>query len=79
MGHVSGIIWGMSGHHLEHVWGIFSRHDLEVMSVNNGQQWKIIRGATCICDAVFIILCYIIALGEKVGFHDCDGQRAANV
>ena len=65
---VRGIIWGMSGaclgHHLGRVWGIIwgmsgassgaylGQHLGHI--VNNGQQWKAIRGATCICDAVFI-------------------------
>ena len=44
LGHVWSIIWGMSvaclGQHLGYI-------------VNNGQDWTTIRGATCICDAVF--------------------------
>ena len=37
LGHVWGIIWGISGATID----------------NNGQQWTRICGATCICDAVF--------------------------
>ena len=55
--HILGIIWAMSGassgacleHVWDNIWGILSTMD-------NGQQWSTIRGATCVCDAVFLLL-----------------------
>ena len=63
LGHVWGITWGMSGHIWGHVWSMSGTclghhlgHVWGMSGTTSGaycQQWTTIRGATCICDAVF--------------------------
>ena len=55
----------LTGHHLRHVWGIIWGMS-GTTSGAHCQHWTANRGATCICDAVFIKLALEDFLNEDV-------------
>ena len=68
LGHVWGIIWGMSGHHLGHAWGIIWCMSGESSGaclgqyVNNGQQSLVLHASV---KTFFCAICLeLIAVGS---------------